>query len=128
MNKRTAGILPAFALAAQALWAETHTVPLFASAGNPAVQGFVRVVNLSDQVSRLLLVNPSDTETAVTVKGMDDQGNEGDRPVTVTPQCSIATPSSCRRPNGDFEVASTALSRLQAGGSRLGSIETIHAL
>ena len=190
MNKRTAGILPVLVLAAQMLCAETHTVPLFSSAGDPTLQGFVRVVNLSDrsgsvsvsaftdtgarwgetsfqingnavytfnsddleygstrkgidgigvgngdwhltfdsdlhltvsaylrtrdgfltsmnrtvrkdpdgvhrvmtfnpgsntrQVSRLLLVNPSDTEVTVTVKGTDDRGEEGDRPVTVT--------------------------------------------
>ena len=190
MNKRTAGLLPVLVLAAQMLCAETHTVPLFSSAGDPTLQGFVRVVNLSDQsgsvsvsaftdtgamwgetsfringnavytfnsddleygstrkgidgigvgnsdwhldfdsnlpitvsaylrtrdgfltsmnrtvekdadgvyrvmtfnpgsntrqVSRLLLVNPSDTEVTVTVKGTDDRGEAGDRPVTVT--------------------------------------------
>ena len=190
MNRRRAGILPVLVLAAQMLCAETHTVPLFSSAGDPTLQGFVRVVNLSDrsgsvsvsaftdtgarwgetsfqingnavytfnsddleygstrkgidgigvgngdwhltfdsdlhltvsaylrtrdgfltsmnrtvrkdpdgvhrvmtfnpgsntrQVSRLLLVNPSDTEVTVTVKGVDDRGEEGDRPVTVT--------------------------------------------
>ena len=172
------------------LCAETHRVPLFSSAGDPTLQGFVRVVNLSDQsgsvsisaytdtgarwgetsfringnavytfnsddleygstrkgidgigtgdgdwhltlnsdlpltvsaylrtrdgfltamnrtvekdpdgvyrvmtfnpgsntrqVSRLLLVNPSDTEVTATVRGMDDRGEAGDRPVTVT--------------------------------------------
>ena len=64
MNKRTAGILPAFALAAQALWAETHTVPLFAPAGDPTLQGFVRVVNLSDQAGTV-------TVTAFTDAGTD---------------------------------------------------------
>ena len=189
MNKRTVGILPVFVLYAQALCAEMHTVPLFASAGDPVVQGFVRVVNLSDQsgpvtvsaytdsgalwgetsfriagnavyafnsddleygntgkgitgigvgdsdwhlklaselpitvtaylrtadgfltamnrtvernpdgiyrvmtfnpgsntrqVSRLLLVNPSETDVTVTVRGIDDKGEEDDRPVTV---------------------------------------------
>ena len=200
MNKRKMGILPVLiltALTARALWAETHTVPLFSSAGDPTLQGFVRVVNLSNQsgsvtvsaftdsgimlgetsfringnavyafnsddleygntkkgidgigvgdgdwhlectsalpitvtaylrtvdgfltsmnrtvqkdpdgihrvmtfnpgsnttqVSRLRLVNPSDTETTVTVKGMDDQGNEGDRSVTVTLRGNGAT-------------------------------------
>ena len=190
MNKRAAGILPVLVLAAQMLCAETHTVPLFSSAGDPTLQGFVRVVNLSDQsgsvsvsaftdtgarwgetsfringnavytfnsddleygstrkgidgigvgtgdwhltfdsdlqltvsaylrtrdgfltamnrtvqkdpdgvhrvmtfnpgsntrqVSRLLLVNPSRETVTVTVKGTDDRGEEGDRPVTVT--------------------------------------------
>ena len=189
MNKRTVGILPVFVLYAQALCAEMHTVPLFASAGDPVVQGFVRVVNLSNQsgpvtvsaytdsgslwgetsfriagnavyafnsddleygntgkgitgigvgdsdwhlklaselpitvtaylrtadgfltamnrtvernpdgiyrvmtfnpgsntrqVSRLLLVNPSQTDVTVTVRGIDDKGEEDDRPVTV---------------------------------------------
>ena len=36
------------------------------------------------QVSRLLLVNPSRETVTVTVKGTDDRGEEGDRPVTVT--------------------------------------------
>ena len=200
MNKRKMGILPVLILAAllaQVLWAETRAVPLFSSAADPTLQGFVRVVNLSDQagtvtvsaftdsgimlgetsfringnevyafnsddleygntkkgidgigvgdgdwhlectsalpitvtaylrtvdgfltamnktvqkdpdgihrvmtfnpgsnttqVSRLRLVNPHDTETTVTVKGMDDQGNEGDRPVTVTLRGNGAT-------------------------------------
>ena len=183
-------MLPVLAFAAQVLCAETHRVPLFSSAGDPTLQGFVRVVNLSDQsgsvrisaytdtgarwgdtsfqingnavytfnsddleygstrkgidgigtgnsdwhltfdsdlqltvsaylrtrdgfltamnrtveqdpdgvhrvmtfnpgsnrrqVSRLLLVNPSDAEVTVTVKGTDDRGEAGDRPVTVT--------------------------------------------
>ena len=65
------GILPISVLAALtasplwAEWAETHTVPLFSSAGDPTLQGFV-------QVSHLRLMNPSDTEITVTVKGMDD--------------------------------------------------------
>ena len=63
MNKRTAGILPVLALAAQALWAETHTVPLFASAGNPTLQGFVRMVNLSDRDGQV-------TVSAYTDSGM----------------------------------------------------------
>ena len=49
MNRRTAGILPVLVLAAQMLCAQTHTVPLFSSAGDPTLQGFVRVVNLSDR-------------------------------------------------------------------------------
>ena len=203
MNKRKMGILPVLVLAAlaaltaKALWAETRMVPLFSSAGDPTLQGFVRVVNLSNQagtvtvsaftdsgimlgetsftvsgnavyafnsddleygntkkgidgigvgdgdwhlalasalpitvtaylrtvdgfltamnktvqkdpdgmhrvmtfnpgsntrqVSNLRLVNPHGTETTVTVKGRDDQGNEGDRSVTVTLRGNGAT-------------------------------------
>ena len=65
MNKRKMGILPVLilaALSAQPLWAETCAVPLFASAGDPTLQGFVRVVNLSDQAG------------SVTVSAFTDSG------------------------------------------------------
>ena len=190
VNGRTSGVLLALSFATVGLCAETHRVSLFSSAGDLTLQGFVRVVNLSDQsgpvrisaytdtgvmwgetsfringnavytfnsddleygsarkgidgigtgdgdwhltfdsdlpltvsaylrtrdgfltamnrtvekdpdgvyrvmtfnpgsntrqVSRLLLVNPSDTEVTATVRGMDDRGEAGDRPVTVT--------------------------------------------
>ena len=204
MNKQTAGILPALVLCCtQVLCAETHRVPLFSSAGDPTLQGFVRVVNLSDQsgparisaytdtgarwgetsfringnavytfnsddleygstrkgidgigtgdgdwhltldsdlplavsaylrtrdgfvtsmnrtveqdpdgvyrvmtfnpgsntrqVSRLLLVNPSDAEVTATVRGMDDRGEAGDRPVTVTLSANEARTLTARQ-------------------------------
>ena len=185
------------------LCAETHRVPLFSSAGDPTLQGFVRVVNLSDQsgpvrisaytdtgvrwgetsfringnavytfnsddleygsarkgidgigtgdgdwhltfdsdlpltvsaylrtrdgfltamnrtvekdpdgiyrvmtfnpgsntrqVSRLLLVNPSRETVTATVRGMDDRGEAGDRPVTVTLSANEAETLTARQ-------------------------------
>lgn len=74
MNKRTAGILPVLVLAAQMLCAETHTVPLFSSAGDPTLQGFVRVVNLSDQSGSVSISAYTDTgamwgETSFQISG-----------------------------------------------------------
>ena len=67
MNRRTAGILPAFALAAHLVCAETHPIPLFLAAGDSSLRSVVRVINLSDEAGPV-------TVTAFTDGGVEWEG------------------------------------------------------
>ena len=67
MNRRTAGILPVFALAAHLVCAETHPIPLFLAAGDSSLRSVVRVINLSDEAGPV-------TITAFTDGGVEWEG------------------------------------------------------
>ena len=77
-----------------------HQVPVFNPGSNMRQESVLRVISaLTERIGRdgFLIEPAADTMTTVTIRGFDDAGNEGDRPVTVTLRGKEATTLTARQ-------------------------------